>query len=48
MSRRHRLLATALALGAAACSQVATAPGVVVKALFTAGDTVNDKPDGTP
>lgn len=48
MSRRHRLLATALALGAAACSQRDAAPGVVVKALFTAGDTVNDKPDATP
>jgi hypothetical protein len=27
---------------------VPTAPGIIVKALFTAGDSVNAKPDGTP
>ena len=27
---------------------VPMAPGIVVKALFTAGDSVNNKPDGTP
>jgi hypothetical protein len=27
---------------------VPTAPGVITKALFTAGDSVNTKPDGTP